>query len=957
MTAITAARPSKKAPAIAPSTMRFAGQTGIRMPRKSNGITPGRTPPDPFHSTAPYRLASAAPGLPFAVLDLKQMKKMDFQRINAAALAAYPGLLRSWMPGGRIRGSEYIALNPTRKDTTEGSFSVNITTGKWGDFAMPGATGGDPISLFAYLMDVSMIDSAILLSKALGLQPESGVVIYDRPKERTITPILPVPPRGLATDVPRHKRLGTPSATWAYKDKDGQLLGYTCRFDQPDGSKEILPLTWCKAETGAEFWTWKGFPAPRPFYGLDRLGKARREQKDPPPILLVEGEKAADAAARLLPEFTALTWPGGSHGLNKADFGFLTREKVVIWPDADKAGMEAAELVQLLLPGTLVLLPDDSAPPGWDAADAEAEGWTTAEASEWVRKKMITATDIAPLPVPPAPKEDDQDIRVKPPFRILGYNRGLYYYLPESSSQIVELTAQAHNKLNLMQLAPLSHWDEWHPGRGGNIAWDLAANALMSASHRAGVFRAHEKRRGRGAWLDDGRTVLHLGDRLVVDGTALPVRSLDTDYTYENDTPLGIDQDKSATDIEAENFLNICKALQWDRPLSALALAGWCVIAPLCGVLTWRPHIWITGPAGSGKTTVIRDIIGRVVGPIALQVESKTTEAGIRAELGFDARPIIFDEAEAEDERAGRRMQGNLDLARVASSESGGIMYKGSSSGKSIAYRIRSCFCFSSINTSVQHHADETRVTLLVLSKILANTHQQRADNEAHFNELMIRILDCLTPEFSSALMMRTVSSLPVLLQNIETFARAASLVLGSRRVGDQLGPLLAGAWHCQSREPVEMEAAVAWIRDHDFSEHTPDTSRADENRLLQYIVECVLRVTTGNGTTVERSVGEIIGIALGNPDFSLSPDIAQKTLRRHGIRIGAPGDSLHKPTVVFFSTTSEALRRLLKGTSWSANWRRPLLSLQGANPSRTNIRFTPALSTPAVSLPVALFE
>src|SRR4051794_4790128 len=74
-----------------------------------------------------------------------------FDQTNDRALKAYPGLLEQWLPGGKLRGKEYVALNPLRDDKHIDSFSINTLTGKWGEFKPGGAVGGDPISLYAYL--------------------------------------------------------------------------------------------------------------------------------------------------------------------------------------------------------------------------------------------------------------------------------------------------------------------------------------------------------------------------------------------------------------------------------------------------------------------------------------------------------------------------------------------------------------------------------------------------------------------------------------------------------------------------------------------------------------------------------------------------------------------------------------------------------------------------------------
>ncbi len=98
------------------------------------------------------------------------MDKIDFFAVNAAACAALPALLARWLPDGKRHGREWKSLNPTRHDTRVGSFSVNMTTGAWGDFAT-GDRGGDPVSLAAYLAGTSQVEAARELAAMLGVRP------------------------------------------------------------------------------------------------------------------------------------------------------------------------------------------------------------------------------------------------------------------------------------------------------------------------------------------------------------------------------------------------------------------------------------------------------------------------------------------------------------------------------------------------------------------------------------------------------------------------------------------------------------------------------------------------------------------------------------------------------------------------------------------------------------------
>ena len=94
---------------------------------------------------------------------------IDFAEINRAALAAFPAVLARLLPGGKRVGTEIVALNPRRANRHLGSFKINRYNGKWADFAS-GDKGGDPISLVAYLADISQNEGARLLAQMLGLE-------------------------------------------------------------------------------------------------------------------------------------------------------------------------------------------------------------------------------------------------------------------------------------------------------------------------------------------------------------------------------------------------------------------------------------------------------------------------------------------------------------------------------------------------------------------------------------------------------------------------------------------------------------------------------------------------------------------------------------------------------------------------------------------------------------------
>lgn len=312
----------------------------------------------------------------------------SFYDVNDAALAQYPGLLQSWLPGGKLEGTEYVCGNIAGGPGH--SFKVNITTGLWSEFNGGSASGNDPVSLYAAIHGIKPGEARRELVEALKV-PANGNSGTSKPKRQEWAAILPVP-----ADAPepsfQHDRLGKPSATWEYRDRNGNTLGHACRFDSLDGGKDILPLTFCRGPEGRKEWRWQAFPEPRPLYGLDRQTQVKADAG----ILLVEGEKTADAAARLCgPGKICMTWPGGCKAVGKVDLSPLTGWHVDIWPDADKPGFDAAltlacRLKDVRAASVTIIVPPADAAKGWDLADLEAEGWTADMVTAWLKDNSTT---------------------------------------------------------------------------------------------------------------------------------------------------------------------------------------------------------------------------------------------------------------------------------------------------------------------------------------------------------------------------------------------------------------------------------------------------------------------------------------------------------------------------------------------------------------------------------------
>jgi putative DNA primase/helicase len=207
-------------------------------------------------------------------------------------------------------------------------------------------------------------------------------------------PIVPVPNAAPDPDM-WHSALGAPAASWIYRDAMGRRIGFIARFNKANGGKEFRPRTWCKNRgTGREEWRWKNVPDPRPLYGLELLA-----QRPSARVIVVEGEKCADAARRIFPDYVAVSPMNGARSPHLADWRPLQGRGIIICRDNDGSGQAFEQIVARILLrlackvsavdiAALVAIAVSARP-----AAVEAEGWDIADATLlWETPEALRAT-------------------------------------------------------------------------------------------------------------------------------------------------------------------------------------------------------------------------------------------------------------------------------------------------------------------------------------------------------------------------------------------------------------------------------------------------------------------------------------------------------------------------------------------------------------------------------------
>jgi putative DNA primase/helicase len=292
--------------------------------------------------------------------DRQPLPKINFKALGDALLPMADALVQQWIPDG-VQGSN----NEYRAGSVRGgkgeSFSVNLRTGKWSDFAT-GEAGVDLVSLYASAYDMTPGAAAIELANAHGLADVAGIVMTGRtghsaapvrpvapvpsPKptrakdRENWTPVLPAPANAAKPTFWHHHRNSDEhrdiidhTATYQVGD---DLYGFVIRFLTASGDKDTLPYVWCMSEQRGEYkWVWRQFgDSERPLY---LPGKQYPNGRT---VVMVEGEKKADILQHLLDAafpgvYCVASWPGGCKAWQKANWQWLAGSKVLLWPDCD----------------------------------------------------------------------------------------------------------------------------------------------------------------------------------------------------------------------------------------------------------------------------------------------------------------------------------------------------------------------------------------------------------------------------------------------------------------------------------------------------------------------------------------------------------------------------------------------------------------------------------------------
>ena len=762
-------------------------------------------------------------------------------------------------------GAEYVMSSPYRSDNKP-SLAIDPEKMVFVDRAFS-EYKGTILDLYSYINNLSVKDAMFDVINRYGTVGEQEELRNwkQEPKKRgkvgkdDLTPHIPVPSYKLNEGESIIKAKPGFSALYRYTDVNGSVMFWRYRFYK-DGEKKVRPFGLFSDENGD--FKFAGYlpmfnVREKPMYGLHQFLDSENKR-----ILVVEGEKAADAARKVLVNWIVLSVPNGEASFKTCRIDEIKESgcPVYVWPDADESGisLRSARVFCKRLSEAKVYILD---PPSEFNDKDDVFDWL--EINDAGRLEQFILDTFEQFEV----ERVENKVKKNLPFDPLGFGDDSYYYRSGRTGSIVAISGGNHIDRQLLRLTNLDwymkNFSIWKKDEEV-IDWKTAADKIMEYGDKKGPYD-NKKLRGRGVWRDHGKPVVFDGEYIHHDGTKTHMLEYESEYCYRRTEQLDYFPKVDKMDLTVLNeFIEELKA---SNPGQLKYLLGWCVAAPLCGILEWRSHIWVHGESGTGKSTIIEKIAHPLVGNIGIQVKGNSSEAGIRQKIGDDARCMIIDDVKKQGSSKTDKMEKLLDLMRSTSSDTGATTALGTASQNVIERHTKTMFLISSVVEYTDSTEDKNRITPIEMVG-------KNSMNKKQYKKYLKKITKYFNSGIDKYFRLSIMNNIETILDNVDTFEIELSESDATSRDADQLAPLIAGYYHIMNEGKTATEQeAQKFIEQFDVTDQADRTDSKEYDTMLNIIMLKKLRYVNGIGESKEYSVVKLLQIVMEKYSECSNPD------------------------------------------------------------------------------------
>lgn len=776
--------------------------------------------------------------------------------------------IESYFPGGTVDNRGWYTLkNFDRGENNPGSFGICVSGDRIGavkDFA-DDSYNTNITTFYSKINGVKPMEAAkkILKSEDLSFHDRA----FPPKSEVKYKAILPIPEEAYLNDFQvfcdNDKKISD-NIDWIYEYRNVQnnLLYVSIRLKKPfkdnkGKSRKLFAVGYFEHKKDDEKWndfTWykqsfagKAYPFSRQ-NELSKLGKRN--------VLIVEGEKAAHyLETKLSPDKWVITCNGSSSNLmNSESYEIFKQHKinhVFYWPDNDDPGRKTIGFVKERFDNvSVVKIPDDYYySEGWDAADAVLDDWTSEDIEKFIFQNLYKTEEIDPQY-----------------FKALSHDHENFYFMSYRLGLVKPVKQESITFGFLRIMAPRIFWMNKYPlqdGQKGSYDTDTAIEEIVTLALKT-PYHETGKIRQLGAWEDDGRYVFHYGTGLIVDGEKVGLFDFDTNNIYEKKGYLSFSEDGYKV-IDMRKIAEIIKRFSISSPQEKYLFLGWIIMSLMGGAFDWRPHIWLTGEAGSGKTSAI-DFIKLILGSSAIKETGGSTEAGIRQQLKVSTLPVLIDELENMDDKTNKNLKAIKALIRQASS--GARVSRGTADHSGIDFAIQSMFCVGSVSPQIAENADLTRFTLVNFDKGLQT-------KPGHWIETESMIAETLTPDYLNELKY----FLSINIKQIAAYVKMAFKVFSdlgfTGRLSQQYSVLTMGAFFClKNGKNITEDSFKLFLKEYfDFNDQVKSGEVTEAEHCFSIVLQKIIEYKTPNGLSEKYPVFDLLGMYKKEKDNTADQD------------------------------------------------------------------------------------
>jgi hypothetical protein len=533
----------------------------------------------------------------------------------------------------------------------------------------------------------------------------------------------------------------------------------------------------------------------------------------------------------------------------------------------------------------------------------------------------------------------------------LGHMNGSYTFIsPSGELRIMKAEAlEAGRGVRALFSGVSPDAETWcHENFGvGNGDWSPkdAGRRIIESCNAKGMFDPNSADlRSIGVWRDgSGNAVAHCGNILAhPDGHTSQLAESRGTHIMRGAAPIAVPAELLASPAETAEILEQIKASWgWKRTWDSDIFFGWLAAAFLGGFPEWRAHLYVYGTRGSGKSELM-GLASKLLGDLAGSVLNDATEAGLRQSRNNQARPVLIDEFEPdENSRNGSRQDSMLALFRRMSGGQGGRISRGGSDHSSVSFRALGAAYVTSINHIHLEPQDRSRFVMLELGSLPYSESPTRS-------AMKLRELEGCAKELAPRVFRRMLS------QSQRWDATHAVIAAEARRLGADARQAQTTATILAGRDLVLFDGDLDEKRLGDLAlilqEMLEDASETDEtcegNDVLDFLLSSELVLDHG----IRRTVGDLLASLLANEPIVEVND-PEAALTRHGVYI-----LKHKSSIAMRVGKATPSARLFKETKWRNGAHvSALLKVNGATRPSSPVRLPRAGQQRVILLPFAV--